>query len=214
MFCAIAALAFLHRLPPSIEAKTNGATAQVTGLSDIKATIRWLVSRQTSTITDDDDFDTNGDETDTSTTCHDAHSFIHPNNFPSSQGKISYDERPTRDFQLMWTGVNGRCNKIADTCYAFWVGGALSVRHPIHSPFLESKFKKSKISTITRGSTIADIDGKIDLRKTPPPLTRFNQTLAPGTNRTSGSRRLWQTGRRSTGSVSQLPRSCHAQSDG
>lgn len=24
-------------------------------------------------------------------------------------------------------GVNGRCNKIADTCYVFWVGGALDV---------------------------------------------------------------------------------------
>ena len=25
-------------------------------------------------------------------------------------------------------GFNGRCNKIADTCYAFWVGASLAVR--------------------------------------------------------------------------------------
>ena len=25
-------------------------------------------------------------------------------------------------------GFNGRCNKVADTCYAFWVGASLAVR--------------------------------------------------------------------------------------
>lgn len=28
---------------------------------------------------------------------------------------------------VQYTGMNGRANKIADTCYAFWVGGALDV---------------------------------------------------------------------------------------
>ena len=27
-------------------------------------------------------------------------------------------------------GFSGRCNKIADTCYSFWAGGALAVRSP------------------------------------------------------------------------------------
>lgn len=27
-------------------------------------------------------------------------------------------------------GFNGRVNKLADTCYSFWVGGALDVFHP------------------------------------------------------------------------------------
>ena len=26
-----------------------------------------------------------------------------------------------------WAGFNGRCNKVADTCYSFWVGGSLGV---------------------------------------------------------------------------------------
>lgn len=29
---------------------------------------------------------------------------------------------------MQWAGCNGRANKLADTCYAFWVGGSLSVR--------------------------------------------------------------------------------------
>lgn len=28
---------------------------------------------------------------------------------------------------MQWVGVNGRCNKVADTCYTFWVGGTLGV---------------------------------------------------------------------------------------
>lgn len=28
---------------------------------------------------------------------------------------------------VQWAGCNGRANKLADTCYAFWVGGSLSV---------------------------------------------------------------------------------------
>lgn len=28
---------------------------------------------------------------------------------------------------MQWVGVSGRCNKVADTCYTFWVGGTLGV---------------------------------------------------------------------------------------
>jgi len=28
---------------------------------------------------------------------------------------------------IQWVGVNGRCHKVADTCYTFWVGGTLGV---------------------------------------------------------------------------------------
>jgi geranylgeranyl transferase type-1 subunit beta len=41
---------------------------------------------------------------------------------------MNYEGRPSINFSLEWTGFNGRCNKIADTCYAFWVHGSLSVR--------------------------------------------------------------------------------------
>lgn len=29
--------------------------------------------------------------------------------------------------ELQWAGFNGRCNKVADTCYSWWVGGSLAV---------------------------------------------------------------------------------------
>ena len=31
------------------------------------------------------------------------------------------------EYDRQWVGVNGRCNKVADTCYTFWVGGTLGV---------------------------------------------------------------------------------------
>ncbi|KAL8702940.1 MAG: hypothetical protein Q9201_003894 [Fulgogasparrea decipioides] len=34
--------------------------------------------------------------------------------------------------ELQWAGLTGRCNKIADTCYSFWVGGSLSILNRIY----------------------------------------------------------------------------------
>jgi len=127
-FCGIGILSFMNRLTPAVTSTQNGhaiTSEDITGPSNPAKTLHWLVSRQTATITEDDDFDTHGDETDTPATCHDAHSFVHIEK--SQRGKESYEARPSSHFELSWTGFNGRCNKIADTCYAFWVGGALSV---------------------------------------------------------------------------------------
>lgn len=52
--------------------------------------------------------------------------------FPlSSLSTISLEE--TKD-----AGFSGRCNKIADTCYSFWVGGTLAVRTLQRSHFFPS----------------------------------------------------------------------------
>ena len=40
--------------------------------------------------------------------------------------------------ELNCAGFNGRCNKVSDTCYGFWVGGALAVR--LFPPTLFSSF--------------------------------------------------------------------------
>ncbi|TKA63719.1 hypothetical protein B0A49_06955, partial [Cryomyces minteri] len=131
-YCAISALSFVDRLPHG--AKTYDQNAReddrpLAGLSDLHATIRWLASRQTATLDEDDEVDTNGDETDTPSTCHDAHTFVRLRGFPSEQGEQSYKERPTSHLDLQWAGFNGRCNKLADMCYAFWVGASLDVLH-------------------------------------------------------------------------------------
>lgn len=33
--------------------------------------------------------------------------------------------------QVQWVGCAGRANKLADTCYVFWVGGSLNASHSI-----------------------------------------------------------------------------------
>ena len=103
------------------------------GLTQLEDTIHWLVSRQTATLDEEDEFDTNADETDSSATCHDSHSFVKLRSFPSKTGKVSYEERPTSNFELQWAGFNGRPNKIADSCYTWWVFSTLSVRNSINS---------------------------------------------------------------------------------
>lgn len=130
-FCAISALSLLGRLASVDDRhpREAGPDHSPTGPSNPQRTIRWLLSRQTATLSEEDDFDTNADETDTPETCHDAHSFVHPDEFPSKAGEMSYNTRPTSRFALDWIGFNGRVNKVADTCYGFWVGGALNVRH-------------------------------------------------------------------------------------
>lgn len=48
---------------------------------------------------------------------------------PESLEELSLEEN-TR-----FAGFNGRCNKVADTCYTWWVGGTLSVRRLPLTPF-------------------------------------------------------------------------------
>ncbi|KAI5244573.1 terpenoid cyclases/Protein prenyltransferase [Aureobasidium subglaciale] len=125
-YCAIGALSNIDRLPPKISAVPSAPSPKAS-LTNPPLLIKWLVSRQTATICEEDDLDTYGDETDTAETCHDAHSFVFQDDFVSEQGKMNYEGRPSVNFSLDWTGFNGRCNKIADTCYAFWVHGSLSI---------------------------------------------------------------------------------------
>ncbi|KAF2645451.1 putative geranylgeranyl transferase beta subunit [Massarina eburnea CBS 473.64] len=112
---AIYALSLMDRLPVS---KPDG---RVRGLTNLPMTLSWLVSRQTLTIDEDDSMDTLGDETDSAATCHDAHSFVKLQEYPSLQGLNSFEGEPDSHAELQWVGVNGRLNKIGDTCYAYWV---------------------------------------------------------------------------------------------
>lgn len=115
--CAIAALAFLNRLPLPSSQKPDGV---IRGVSNVQNTLHWLVSRQTLTLDEEDSLDTMEDETDSPETCHDAHSFVKLGSYPSTQAQEDSKVRPNVHYDLQWVGVNGRCNKIADTCYAYW----------------------------------------------------------------------------------------------
>lgn len=122
--CAIAALAFLNRLPLPPSQEPDGV---VRGVTNVPKTLHWLVSRQTLTLDEDDGLDTLNDETDTSETCHDAHTFVKLGAHPSAQAKASKLGRPPVHYDLQWVGMNGRCNKIADTCYAYWTCAPLQI---------------------------------------------------------------------------------------
>jgi geranylgeranyl transferase type-1 subunit beta len=122
--CAIAALHFVDRLPLTGSQKPDDLVRGVTGLSQ---TLKWLASRQTATLDEDDGLDTYNDETDTSETCHDAHSFVNLGSFISKQAETNMKGVAHPHFELQWVGINGRCNKVADTCYAYWVYAPLKM---------------------------------------------------------------------------------------
>jgi geranylgeranyl transferase type-1 subunit beta len=83
------------------------------GLTDIPATIRWLVSRQVGYKEEDDD-----EVEDPTQSQREALAGVYKDG-PSVPGLSLEDEE--------FVGFNGRCNKMVDTCYAYWVIASLDV---------------------------------------------------------------------------------------
>ncbi|KAL6716431.1 geranylgeranyl transferase type-1 subunit beta [Lecanora helva] len=93
--------------------------------------IRWLVSRQTLWLHEEEDLP-----------LEEASSHSEPVFFPpkfhvmgSSPARTNITEQPSIEVtpeERLFVGVNGRCNKVADTCYAFWVGGSLGILNKVH----------------------------------------------------------------------------------
>lgn len=91
------------------------------GSKENEALLAWLVSRQTVQISEselDEDWSDAQDEQSIDTI--EADSRISA--LPDIQS-ISADT-------ILYAGFNGRCNKIADTCYSFWNGATLRVLLP------------------------------------------------------------------------------------
>lgn len=104
--CAINALSLLDRLPtPS----PRPADDQLRGITNLPLTLHWLASRQTISVEEDDALETYRYDTGSSTVCHDPNSFEKLKE--SAKGSLP---------EIKWVGLNGRCNKIADTCYGYW----------------------------------------------------------------------------------------------
>ena len=99
-YCAIAALSFLGRLPNSTASKSKGQP----GLTNVAETTRWLVSRQMSYQAEVEDSDDEAEDT--------------KDDPESTEPAVEAED---------FVGFNGRCNKMVDTCYAFWVGASLDV---------------------------------------------------------------------------------------
>lgn len=86
--------------------------------------VGWLASRQTSDLGEDED-DEDEDDSDTQK---------EPPTQGSGSGSLEDQAStlpcitPITDDTIPCAGFNGRCNKVADTCYSFWNGATLMVR--------------------------------------------------------------------------------------
>lgn len=151
-FCAVAALRFLgyqhgvpteHNNPDSLMALEKSSST----VFDPKRTIEWLVNRLTTEIYEEDFDDTDEGRTFTDSFSPSAlngntgASFEKIRSMTSQQryaGRTGLDADAFLEYRtrpLGWAGFAGRCNKVADTCYAFWAGGSLKVS-PLITPFV------------------------------------------------------------------------------
>ncbi|OHE93266.1 prenyltransferase and squalene oxidase [Colletotrichum orchidophilum] len=104
-YCAVSALALLDR-PPDQSATLHTSQTLKQGVPDISLLVKFLAYRQFEYLDKEDD----SDDTD------------HANfALPESLSELTLDPR------LRCVGFNGRCNKVADTCYCWWVGGTLQM---------------------------------------------------------------------------------------
>lgn len=124
--CAIAALAFLNRLPLLPSQEPDGI---IRGITNISRTLGWLVSRQTVTLEEDIDDGTDGltYQTSESDTCRHAPKFDKMDLHSTLPVNRSEPASPHARSDLIWVGMNGRCNKAADTCYAYWTCTPLQI---------------------------------------------------------------------------------------
>lgn len=116
----------LGKLPrQTTESKNEGAMSA----EFVKNVTKWLVSRQTLMLHEEDELPMADEEPPDMTPKIFPPTFHVQGAFPVSVADAillnASIEISTHDLQ--WAGFNGRCNKVADTCYAFWVGGTLGV---------------------------------------------------------------------------------------
>ncbi|TAQ90498.1 hypothetical protein B7494_g1197 [Chlorociboria aeruginascens] len=119
------ALSILGRLPPRtttsvISQPPNSSETILPGLTNLPATIRWLVSRQ---IDYSDGTDENTVEEDPSTV--QMKEMVGIYKYSNIQNASELADIIPHDPEFI--GFNGRCNKRADTCYSFWVAASLSI---------------------------------------------------------------------------------------
>ncbi|KAK4162399.1 geranylgeranyl transferase type-2 subunit beta [Cladorrhinum sp. PSN259] len=109
-YCAISALSLLDR-PLETGEKPHESEILNSGLRDMPGLVHWLASRQfvyiepTAPSSDDQDSESEEEE--------DVVNFLLPS-------------KPSPSAESPLVASNGRTNKVADTCYSWWVGAALA----------------------------------------------------------------------------------------
>ncbi|KAL2857749.1 terpenoid cyclases/protein prenyltransferase alpha-alpha toroid [Aspergillus pseudoustus] len=115
-YCAIGALTFLDRLSSGSE-KVQLISP---GSEKYESLVRWLVSRQTTELGEEDDSEDDSDDgTSEANIAQDLAEAVAGLSIDESIVKLLAIPPPSEN-SLHWAGFNGRCNKYADTCYSFW----------------------------------------------------------------------------------------------
>lgn len=125
-YSGVGVLALLGKLP---RRQINSKGAGKMSADFVEGVTKWLVSRQTLMLHEEDELPMADEEPPDVTPRFFPPTFHVQGAFPVSVAdatlpKGSIEKSP---HDLQWAGFNGRCNKVADTCYAFWVGGTLGV---------------------------------------------------------------------------------------
>ncbi|PGH04421.1 hypothetical protein AJ79_07077 [Helicocarpus griseus UAMH5409] len=135
-YCALASLSFVGCIQ---DTNTSPGLVAVPKQIHFEELTRWLAWRQTTELDEPEE-----DEGKTGDGNHPETQIVSkpdqpedPRSTRSVDEKISSlpdisttSQRPSEDFR--WAGFNGRLNKIADTCYSFWVTGTLGILDQLH----------------------------------------------------------------------------------
>lgn len=135
-FCSLGCLNFTDRL--RIDPSTTQASSKsvLRAPADVEALTRWLVHRQTDLINPDAQLDSEF----IGAKPHTKDVTAAPLPIPNSKDKEPVHQSPDKtvasvaDFLApSAAGMNGRTNKVADTCYCWWTAASL---HILHQPQL------------------------------------------------------------------------------
>ena len=130
-YCGVGTLSLLDQLSFTHEKGSDeGIHQNPTDSSLPQQLLHWLTSRQTSVLQEDGDYEIS-DEDVTESGPSEAPDASNVQAVVVSPSEVSHSDTPSMEFSpddLLWAGFNGRCNKIADTCYSFWAGATLAVR--------------------------------------------------------------------------------------
>ncbi|QKX62651.1 uncharacterized protein TRUGW13939_09812 [Talaromyces rugulosus] len=127
-YCGIGALSFLKRTDGNVQ-ETELLLPQSERFNSL---LSFLVSRQTTELEEEEDDDDEDEHSDS----EDPEAATNPVlETKMAMDSLSLNEKfeilpdllPQNADSLVWAGFSGRSNKIADTCYCFWVTGALDI---------------------------------------------------------------------------------------
>ena len=122
-YCAVAAMGCMDRLKVERAEEVKGSKTEAD--VDVERAVDWCIKRMTTWIEEEEEEydeqeeytgEVNGKITTTSI----------------ANGEQGRDEGDSSPATFITTGFNGRPNKVADTCYAFWNCGALAVLNKEH----------------------------------------------------------------------------------